>query len=159
MRRMCVLVLASILGACAGTGGGLNSMSKTNALLPGMSVAEVKALLGPPTSTQFVGERLVWKYALHEYWKGWVPYYLVFAEEPPALARWYADEVEYQRQQALWLRALPQGTQTAPPAAGAAAPARSAGQGNSAPGKAALEACKAKYRDSQDRMCHCYLAC
>ena len=65
----CVYVLASvcILSACAcvGTGGGLNSISKTNPMLPGLRVTDVKALPGPPASPPFGGELGVWKYTLH----------------------------------------------------------------------------------------------
>ena len=63
----------------------MNSVTKTSRLLPGMSPQEVKKLLGDPASTQFIGELLVWRYSLHENWKGFVPHYLVFAEEPPVL--------------------------------------------------------------------------
>jgi hypothetical protein len=151
------LTVAALLGACAGTaGGGLNTVAKSNQLLPGMSIAEVKTLLGSPSQTQFVSERMVWKYSLHEYWKGWVPYYLVFSSEPPALERWYADEGEYQRQQAMWLQALRPSQQT--PQQVARDKPTAAGGGSSS-SSAALEACKRKYPVYEDRMCYCYSAC
>ena len=97
----------TLLTACAGTGGGLGSVAKTNQLTPGMKPAEVKAILGDPSQTQFVSDKWVWKYSLHEYWKGYVPYYLVFTRESPTLQSWYANEAEYLRQQQLWLQAIP----------------------------------------------------
>ena len=99
--------ISVLLVGCAGTGGGLNSMSKTNQLAPGMSTEEVKALLGEPSQTQFISEKWVWKYSLHQAWKGYVPYYLHFDKENKKLDAWYADEAEYQRQQQLWMQAMP----------------------------------------------------
>ncbi len=147
-----ITLSATLLGACAGTGGGLNSVAKTNRLLPGMSVADVKTLLGEPSQTQFVSEKMVWKYSLHEYWKGFVPYYLVFSSEPPALERWYADEAEYQRQQAMWMQAVSQQQQ----AAARDKPAAGTGKSSS---NAATEACTRKYKVYEDRLCYCYNVC
>lgn len=95
------------LTACAGTGGGLNSISKTNQLSPGMTAAEVRVVLGQPSQTQFISGKWVWKYSLHEAWKGFIPYYLVFGRESQTLEQWFADEAEYMRQQQLWLQAMP----------------------------------------------------
>ncbi len=39
----CALLL--IVSGCAGTGGGLGSISKTNLLMPGMNPNDVKAIL------------------------------------------------------------------------------------------------------------------
>jgi hypothetical protein len=142
---------ATLLGACAGAGGSLNSVAKTNRLQPGMSVADVKAVLGEPSQTQFVSEKMVWKYSLHEYWKGFVPYYLVFSSEPPALERWYADEAEYQRQQAMWMQVVSQQQQ-------AARDKSAGGTGKSSP-NAATEACTRKYTVYEDRLCYCYNVC
>jgi hypothetical protein len=99
--------LFALVYGCAGTGGGLGSISKTNHLVPGMSPNEVKSVLGEPSQTQFVANKWVWKYSLHQYWKGWVPYYLVFEKETQKLEAWYANEAEYMQQQQLWLQALP----------------------------------------------------
>jgi len=99
--------LLVLLGGCAGTGGGLGSISKTNQLMPGMTPNQVKEILGEPSQTQFVADKWVWKYSLHEYWKGWVPYYLVFGKEGKKLDSWYANEAEYMQQQQLWLQAMP----------------------------------------------------
>jgi len=102
-----VVPLSLALAGCAGTGGGLGSVSKTNQLAPGMGTADVRAVLGEPSQTQFVSNKWVWKYSLHEPWKGFVPYYLVFGRESQKLEEWFADEAEYTRQQQLWLQAMP----------------------------------------------------
>ena len=99
--------LVASFSGCAGTGGGLGSITKTNQLAPGMSPAEVKSTLGEPSQTQFIENKWIWKYSLHQYWKGWVPYYLVFGKETQKLEAWYANEAEYMRQQQLWLQAYP----------------------------------------------------
>jgi hypothetical protein len=108
-RHFLKAIIASVFlaGGCAGTGGGLNSISKTNQLSPGMKPADVKAVLGDPSQTQFIGEKWVWKYSLHEAWKGFVPYYLVFSRNNPMLEQWFANEAEYARQQQLWLQSFP----------------------------------------------------
>ena len=100
-------LVLSLLSACAGTGGGLGSVSKTNQLLPGMKPAEVRMVLGEPSQTQFISDKWVWKYSLHEPWKGFIPYYMVFGRESQSLEQWFADEAEYMRQQQLWLQAIP----------------------------------------------------
>jgi hypothetical protein len=96
-----------LICGCAGTGGGLGSISKTNHLSPGMTTNEVKTVLGEPSQTQFVANKWVWKYSFHQYFKGWVPYYLVFGKETQKLEEWYANEAEYLQQQQLWLQAFP----------------------------------------------------
>lgn len=96
-----------LLGGCAGTGGSFGSVSKTNQLMPGMTPSQVKEILGEPSQSQFVADKWVWKYSLHEYWKGWIPYYLVFGKESQKLDSWYANEAEYMQQQQLWLQAMP----------------------------------------------------
>jgi len=81
---------------------GMNSVQKLNRLSPGMSSEEVQAI--------------------HENWKGFVPYYVVFNKDTRTLESWYADEEEYQRSQARMaetLKPLLEG----PAGGGAAAPA------------------------------------
>ena len=102
-----IFLLGLFISGCAGTGGGLGSISKTNQLTPGMSPSEVKSVLGEASQTQFIANKWVWKYSLHQYWKGWVPYYLVFGKESQKLEAWYANEAEYMQQQQLWLQAFP----------------------------------------------------
>lgn len=111
MNTWLIPIVASIFSllcfGCAGTGGGLGSVAKTNQLMPGMTLTQVQGILGDPSQTQFIAEKLIWKYSLHEPWKGWVPYYLVFDKDVRQLQAWYADEAEYLRQQKLWLQAFP----------------------------------------------------
>ena len=102
-----IFLLGLFISGCAGTGGGLGSISKTNQLVPGMSPAEVKNILGEASQTEFIGNKWVWKYSLHQIGKGFVPFYLVFGKENPKLESWYANEDEYIRQQELWLQAFP----------------------------------------------------
>jgi len=102
-----IILFFALISGCAGTGGGLGSISKTNQLAPGMAPNDVKAVLGDPSQTNFVANKWIWKYSLHEYWKGWVPYYLVFGKETKKLEAWYANEAEYMQQQQLWLQAFP----------------------------------------------------
>jgi len=102
-----IILCFALISGCAGTGGGLGSVSKTNQLVPGMAPNDVKAVLGDPSQTNFVANKWVWKYSLHEYWKGWVPYYLVFSKETQKLEAWYPNEAEYIEQQQLWLQAFP----------------------------------------------------
>ena len=104
---MVLIMNLLILNGCAGTGGGLNSISKTNQLMPGMNANNVKNILGSPSQTQFIAEKWVWKYSLHQVWKGFVPYYLIFGKDDNKLKSWYADEAEYMRMQQLWLQAIP----------------------------------------------------
>ncbi|MFQ5329104.1 MAG: hypothetical protein ACE5D4_03840 [Thermodesulfobacteriota bacterium] len=60
-------------------------------------------MLGKPKSVQFTGDKAILKYSLHEYWKEWVPYYMIFDKATGKLKEWYADEAEYQRNQAVWV--------------------------------------------------------
>ena len=93
------------LAACAGIGG-LGSMSKTQEVSIGMTVAQVTSLLGSPVNQQFIAGRRVLKYSFHQYFKGWVPYYAVFDPDTDLLASLYADEEEYLRTQYLWINAF-----------------------------------------------------
>ena len=110
--------LAVTLAGCAGTGG-LGSVSKTTQLQQGMSEGQVHLLLGAPGRVQMGAQGAIWTYSLHEYFKGWVSHHLLFAGEPRQLQAWVADEAEYQRQQAQWLRVL--SALPAAPAAGKSA--------------------------------------
>jgi len=102
-----VVIFGFLLAGCAGTGGGLGSISKTNQLTPGMKPNEVRDVLGDPSQTQFISNKWIWKYSLHEPWKGFIPYYLVFNQDTQTLEQWFANEAEYLRQQQLWLQAFP----------------------------------------------------
>ena len=46
--------------------GCVTSMALTNQLEPGMSTSQVKGILGNPNSTEFKGNKWVWKYSLHK---------------------------------------------------------------------------------------------
>jgi len=148
LRMLAGSLLVLALASCAGTGGGLGSVAKTAQLAEGMKPAEVLKVLGEPSQVHKVGGHVVWKYSLHEYWKGYVPYYLVFDGNGKKLQSWYADEQEYQRQQSLWINALtPMKQQQKQPA-------------NKASGSANDQSdCAKKYRVYEDRMCHCYNMC
>ena len=76
---------------------GMNSVQKLNSLSPGMTVEEVKAILGEQYSTQLSEDALILKFTLHENWKGFVPYYFTFDKESDKLVSWQADEAEYHR--------------------------------------------------------------
>ena len=78
-----IFLLGLFISGCAGTGGGLGSISKTNQLAPGMSPNEVKNILGEASQTEFIGDKWVWKYSLHQIGKGFIPFYLVFGKENP----------------------------------------------------------------------------
>jgi len=93
------IVPAWLLVATACASLGMNSVQKLNQLSPGMSSEEVQAILGEPKSSEMTKDKWVLKYTLHENWKGWVPYYVVFDNDTRRLESWYADEEEYQRNQ------------------------------------------------------------
>ena len=46
-----------------------------------MTTSEVVVLLGSPSSSEFISDKLIWNYSLHQLWKGWIPYHLVFNKE------------------------------------------------------------------------------
>jgi hypothetical protein len=94
-------VVAFVLGGCAGAG----SAAKTQQLTPGMHPEQVRALLGDPTQTQFLDNKLVWRYQLHDTTRDWVPYYLVFNSQTQELEGWFVNEAEYQQMRARrWFR-------------------------------------------------------
>jgi hypothetical protein len=99
MKHLIAGMICLLLTACA------TQVSTTNQLCPGMPHEQVKAILGDPSQTQFIADKWVWRYSLHEPWKGFVPHYLIFSKGNPTLDSWYADQDEYYRQQELWLPA------------------------------------------------------
>jgi len=146
MRFILCFTMLALLAGCAGTGGGFGAIEKTGQLRAGMKPDEVRAILGEPASTQLISEKLVWKYSLHQVWKGFVPYYLVFGRKSQALERWFADEQEYQAQQEYWLKTL-----------GATQPVQSQQkkQGQSSD----QTNCESKYKYYEDRLCYCHNQC
>ncbi len=97
-----VLALSFLVAGCTGVPMEFNTVEKTRSLQPGMMHKDVVKLLGKPKSVQFVGDKVILKYSFHEYWKGWVPYYIIFNKQTGKLQEWYEDEAEYQRNQAMW---------------------------------------------------------
>lgn len=87
-----------LLVGCASMG--MNSVQKLQQLSPGMTDAEVQEILGAPKSSQMTEEKWVLKYTLHENWKGFVPYFVVFDKDSRRLEAWYEDEEGYQQAQA-----------------------------------------------------------
>jgi hypothetical protein len=104
MKNIILFLLCFTLFGCSTFG----TVARTNDLSPGMTITEVKGVLGRPSQTQFVADKLVLKYNLHQYWKGWVPYYVVFNKDTMKLEGWFADEQEYYRNQQLWIESMPQ---------------------------------------------------
>ncbi len=114
-RAVLGLVVLTLFASCAGTGGGLGSMAKTSQLAPGMAPQDVYAVLGEPAEQRMVAEGMLWKYYLHQPWKGFVPYYLLFGQQTHRLERWYPDEQEFAQQQQAWQQALQPPPPPAPP--------------------------------------------
>jgi hypothetical protein len=142
-----IILFFMLMSGCAGTGGGLGAISKTNSLVPGMTPKDVKAVLGDPSQTSFVGNKWIWKYSLHEYGKGWVPHYLTFSKNTKKLEAWYADEAEYRQQQELWLKAL-QPIQQGP---------KQVPKNQERPSSG--DDCPSQYPVFEDRMCYCHGIC
>jgi hypothetical protein len=102
-----LVILGFFFSACASTGSlKLNAAKKTSELRPGMSYPEVIRILGEPKSSIFTEDEWQVNYSLHEYWKGWVPYVLVFDKNTLKLKSWKADEEAYQRNQVKWMQIL-----------------------------------------------------
>lgn len=80
-----VVILLFLFSGCASLG----SAEKTNLLRPGMSTANVEGILGQPKQTEFIENKWVWKYQLHQPWVGFIPYYLVFDKGSQTLEGWY----------------------------------------------------------------------
>jgi hypothetical protein len=100
MNRVQGVVVSSVLlttAACASLG--MNSVEKLNQLSPGQTSDEVQAILGEPESSELTEDKWVLRYVLHQNWRGFVPYYMVFDGDTRTLETWYTDEAEYQRMQ------------------------------------------------------------
>jgi hypothetical protein len=110
-RTFLLLVALVFLSACA------SNVTKTNQLAPGMTAAQVKESMGEPSQTQFISNKWVWKYSLHQPWVGFIPYYLVFDKDTQTLQQWYADQAEYQANQSLWIKAAASMPTYSPPPA------------------------------------------
>ncbi len=80
-------------------------IKKLNQLDRGMSLAQVRQILGEPKQKELKAGRTILKFSLHEWMRGWKPVYLVF-DERESLAEWYVNEDEYMGMQKLWMDAL-----------------------------------------------------
>jgi len=109
MKRIKILFLAIFCIVVAGCASLDNlkavTVDKTLELTPGMHHEKVISILGKPKTVQFIGDKVVLKYKLLEYYKGFVPYYMIFEKKSAKLISWYADEAEFQRNQMMWMNA------------------------------------------------------
>jgi len=104
MKKIILLILCSVVIGCQS--GSLGSVKKTTLLHPGMEMQEVREKLGNPTDTSFNDGITTWRYNLHEYWVGFIPYYLAFNADNK-LVGWHRNMQEYYAKQAMWLKAFP----------------------------------------------------
>jgi hypothetical protein len=104
MAYFLVLMLIAVLyTGCPPT----DTVRRTNFLQPGMSPTQVKAVMGEPLQTQFVAERVVWQYTLHQSYRGYRPHYLIFEGEPLRLTSWFPEQAAFERQRAVWFQVFP----------------------------------------------------
>ncbi len=106
-RRIVILFAISgiiLISGCAtmGESVGLGTADKTAQLKTGMQYEQVEALLGKPESSKIVKGQQIVRWNLHEYWKGWVPYDMVFDARKKTLVSWSANEKEYLASQQKW---------------------------------------------------------
>ena len=94
------LMVGLILSASACASIGMNTVQTLEGLSPGMSSEQVQEILGEPESSQMTEEKWILEYTLHENWKGFVPYVIVFDKETRTLEGWFEDEEGYQENQA-----------------------------------------------------------
>ncbi len=99
-----IVSAALLMGGCATmeSSMGLGTAAKTSELKPGMKYEQVEALLGKPASSKTSKGKWIVRWNLHEYWKGWVPYDMVFDAQRKTLISWSANEKEYQANQQQW---------------------------------------------------------
>ena len=84
------IIAAAVLAtaAVAANAGSINDLQ------PGMTVEQIKELLGNPDSTQFHGGKWILKYTEFKPFKGKVPYYLIVDKETKQLEEWTANMEE-----------------------------------------------------------------
>ena len=114
MRVITKIYLGLLVVVLVGCGGSqwFDAAKRTNQLQPGMTYDEVVQVLGEPKSSQMVEGKWIVRWSLHESWKGWVPYDMVFDPETKTLLSWAVNEEEFQKkqqQQAQWAQALDAG--------------------------------------------------
>ena len=93
------LMVGMIFSTTACASIGMNSVQKLEGLSPGMSSEQVVEILGEPESTQMTEEKWILEYTLHENWKGFVPYVVVFDKDTRTLEGWFEDEEGYRENQ------------------------------------------------------------
>lgn len=128
MRTFILAATVIVLSGCVGKSLELNTIEKVNNLSPGMTFQEVVVILGKPKSSSFVGDMWVLKYSLHEYWKGWVPFYVAVDKKSKKVTSWYVDEAEYQRNQQKWMEIYKAMAPPPTPAGGRSSSGGSGGQ-------------------------------
>jgi hypothetical protein len=107
-RRVILLLFALsailLIAGCATMeeAAGLNTAGKTAQLRDGMEYRQVETLLGTPKSSQAIKGKQIFRWNLHEYGKGWVPYDMVFDANKKTLLSWSANEKEYLANQKKW---------------------------------------------------------
>jgi hypothetical protein len=92
-RKIVILFAISgiiLISGCAtmGESAGLGTADKTAQLKAGMQYEQVEALLGKPESSKIVKGQQIVRWNLHEYWKGWVAYDMVFDARKKTLVSW-----------------------------------------------------------------------
>ena len=79
MKQLIVsMIFVGLIVGLGCSGAGLNTVTRTAELSPGMTYQEFHAIMGQPESSEFVDQFWVLNYSLHENWKGWVPWYFAF---------------------------------------------------------------------------------
>ena len=94
IRLLILIALLTPLVGCATNG--LDSVSKTTRLSPGMHYDEVVTLFGEPTSARTTNDNWIATWSLHQPQKGFVPYDLIFNRKQ-LLISWGVNEATYQR--------------------------------------------------------------
>ena len=95
IKKPLVLVLIIFCSGCVGLG----TMTKTNQLRLGMTANEVNNVLGAPLEIKTEGDYIILKYSLHQYFVGWVPYYLTLDKNSKTLISWHENKEEYYQDQ------------------------------------------------------------
>lgn len=126
-------VIVLLAGIVALSGCALGTVSRLNDLHQGMTAEQVKDVLGDPSGVQLINGMPVWRYSLHEYFVGWVPYYLLFTNDNQLVA-WQANMNEYYANQQLMMSAYQSLQQSARPAGGGQTGVRRGGGGQTGGG-------------------------
>lgn len=101
MKYLLMIIFAVLISGC-----GVNGVKNTTYLAHGMTMQEVRGVMGDPVSSVLSNGFLVWRYSLHEPWVGYVPYNVAF-DSNNRLTGWVANMNQYYATQSLWLETLP----------------------------------------------------